>query len=209
MAKSKKTVPSVPEIYHALNRDARFNKLTLCEDVHGQLFLHNSPQEINVVREAQRKVWAGFDKFASAENAQTVLTYHANIFGSEPPKKQPPVETALMVWYALCARATDRTAKTPKDPVTGRKSELLTRKYFLGNVVPKDNEYVAMIQTRQAYVCYRIFRDAIGKSQSITEADLKRAMENRAAEIMTRQDPWRIFQYYRSQLIKLQLLKHD
>lgn len=208
MPKIKKTVKSVPELYHAVNRDARFNKLTLCEDVHGQLYLHNIPQEINVVRDAQRKVWAGFEKFLE-ENAQTILTYHANLFGSEPPKKQPLQDTALYVWYALCARATDRTSKTPRDPVTGRKSDLMTRKYFLGTVVPKDNDYVALIQTRQAYVCYRIFRDAIGKSPSITEADLKRAMENRAAEIQTRQDPWRIFQYYRSQLIKLNLLKHD
>jgi hypothetical protein len=71
-------------------------------------------------------------------------------------------------------------------------------------------EVVSSIHTPQAKVCYQILIDGVkAHPEGITETDLKALVNTRAAEIRTRQDPWRIFQYYRPTLIKAKLVRHD
>ncbi len=206
--KVKAQIPSVPEIYRNLNTRPETTKQCLVEDVHRQWFLFNTPQECHIVDQAIHRRWPTFDSFAN-EPKQVLLAYHGELFGSEPPKDQDLVVTALMCWYHIIAKATDRTAKTPRDPKTGRKSTIQDRKYFLGEVKLKPAEYAGTIKTPQAISCFRIFTETLGDKPALSEADLEKAIRNRAGELRTRQDPWRIFQYYRPQLISKKLIKHD
>jgi hypothetical protein len=222
MSKKNKqqTVPSIPEIYRNVTRDPSRQHNCICEDVHNQFFRHNKREEINVLKDAQFKVWPNFDAF-TAENEQTILAYHDSLFKANPPKDQDKITTALYVWFALCDKATDRTSKTPVT-TEGRKSTNLGRKYtWTGKKLEETS-----IKTPQAMTCFRIFRDTLDAKEktdtekmpaevkaayvpAVTEEELKTAIINRAGEIRTRQDPWRIFQYYRPELIKAGLLRHD
>ncbi len=225
----KKLATSIPVIYQSLTRDASRQHDVICEDVHGQFFRHTNAQSINVLRQFQHKVWVGFDAFVGdsanpdnpGETRQTILAYHSMLFKAEPPPKQDHVTTALYVWFGLCDIAVDRTEKTPRT-TEGRKMTIGARKYMYG-----DSRDLSMIGTPQARSCYRIFCDAIDEitkknlcnvtekslvSQyvpAITEEALRAVVVNRAGELHTRQDPWRIFQYYRPQLIKHKLIRHD
>jgi hypothetical protein len=58
------------------------------------------------------------------------------------------------------------------------------------------------ISTRQARTCMMILKDLIGDKISAREDDLKIKIEERSVELKTRQDPWRIFRYYQTQLVK-------
>lgn len=218
--KQAKTTPSIPAIYHTVNRDASRTNQCLVEDVHGAFFRFNTPQENHILKDGIQKIWPNFNVF-SDEPKQTLLTYHAALFKSEPPKDQNLIDTATWIWFALCDKATDRTAKTPVT-AEGRISSLGTRKYVL-----TDKEMsVAEVKTPQAITCYRILSDAIKAQYEIdikdmpedvkkvhkahvTEENLKKQVLNRAGEIKTRQDPWRIFQYYRPTLIKLGLIRTE
>lgn len=221
MAKKAKTAPSIPEIYHGLTRDASRQHNCIVEDVHHAFFRFNSPAENHIVTAGVHKVWPNFNKFAD-EPKQTLLAYHAELFKAEPPKDQDLVSTALYCWFKLCDIATDRTAKPATDVVTGKKSTISTRKYFLGS----EPNPTAHIKTPQANACFKIFTETLAKKQEkdtkdmpedvkktyvphLTEAELKAVIIERAAELRTRQDPWRIFQYYRPTLISVKALKTD
>lgn len=58
---------------------------------------------------------------------------------------------------------------------------------------------------RQAKVCAKIF--ARNSEKNFSEDVAKKLINDGAAEIVTRQDPWRIFQYYRARLIAEGLIK--
>ncbi len=208
-----KLAESTPDIYKSIPADPKLAKLCLVEDHDGNRFLFPNRQKMHMVLTGLRKCWDTFTPFHD-EGQATILAYHSDIFKSEPPKGQDITATALWVWYAMCQTAAKRLedASATKDPTTGRKSTILLCKYLPGE------EYSAAsnpINTPQALACMKIFRDLIdalpepklGETRNITEGDLKAAVIARAGELKTRQDPWRIFQYYRPQLIAAKLMK--
>src|SRR5579872_4081636 len=111
MAKQPKTVKSTPEIYHDLPTTASRNLICVMEDINGNFSLHNNRNALEklqsfsaLIKDTINKIWDGFDAFTE-ENKQTVLTYHANLFGTEPPKDQDPVITALYTWNKIIQSA--------------------------------------------------------------------------------------------------------
>ncbi|HRI37096.1 MAG TPA: hypothetical protein PLO50_00915 [Nitrospira sp.] len=158
------------------------------------------PPEIQIDRE-----FLGLDKFTELPT-QTILAYHEQFFKSEPPKKQNKITTALYIWAYMLREATPHLANT--NPVTGEKtrvSSVAGRKYFKGSEFGKPNE----LKTYQALQCLALFTELIGDNPSITEEQLKAHVIKEAARLKTRQDPWRIFQYYRPKLISLHLLRYE
>lgn len=222
MSKQTAQVKSTPDIYKGIPRQSELLKTTIVEDVHGQFFIYTKPQTINIVKQAQQKVWANFDEFA-AENKNTLLTYHENLFKAEPPKDQNLVITAEWCWYKIASIVLNLDAfkyvSTPKTS-SGRSSEILNRKYFYGEAEDTAHSETGTLKTPQALASLRLFRRAIlehGETtgepgqeiRHITEAALKKFVEDNAAKLKTRQEPWRIFQYYRPQLLGAKLIKHD
>ena len=144
-----------------------------------------------------------FDDLTSRQQS-VIESLHLEFLKCEPPKKQNRMTTSLYLWAWLVKNATPHLVNIAADGTKERKSTISTRCYSRG-AVDKSPENL----TPQAKVCLTIFIALIGDAQSVTEGDLRRKVEERAAELKTRQDPWRIFQYYRPKLIALKLLKHD
>jgi len=67
------------------------------------------------------------------------------------------------------------------------------------------------VKTPQAKTCLRIMADVVHPNDKgdlvCTEGELKKAITERQAELKTRQEPWRIFQYYRPRLVEQGLVR--
>lgn len=228
MAKNEKKpttqlAKSTPEIYQGLNCDIKFLKLCLQEDVHGGFYLFETPSHSHIIKTSIQKSWANENEF-DHENKNTILAYHENLFKANPPADQDLIITALHCWYKMCSIAVDRTPKTPVTD-SGRKSSVLNSTYRLGDVV----EGTVGLKTPQAIACTNLFRACIqikqdadttlaeSKSQAlpadyvptVTEDVLKKYIEENATVLKTKQAPWRIFQYYRANLIAAKILKRN
>jgi hypothetical protein len=145
-----------------------------------------------------------------AKGKNTILAYHEQFFKAEPPKKQSIMDTALWVWAYLIKNCKPRLEDKTADGEAVRKSSILGRKYFRG----ESPDGSGALATPQAVTCCNIFFDALKKAAEdkrdyVTEDELRSEIIRRQEEIKTRQDPWRIFQYYRPKMIEKKLLKHD
>lgn len=219
MKKQASIKKNTPEIYAGLVQDNKNTRKCLLLDDQGRFSRFDSKAQLEklqsyeaLIKPTIDKVWANFDEFVVQTNEQTMLAYHEQLFGGKlPPKKQDLITTKLIIWHKMMSLIkNDMTVKesegSPKDPVSGRKSSIATRKYFLGEV----KEGSADITTYQALKCLELIRVAISEEIGfIEEAELKQYIIDHAEVLKTKQDPWRIFQYYRPQLIKAKLIKHD
>ena len=80
--------------------------------------------------------------------------------------------------------------------------KIMNRNYSIVNMQVQDIP-------RQASVCLCMLLQACEDSGTCTEAKLREVVQARAQELKTKQDPWRIFQYYRPQLVKLGFIAHN
>jgi len=213
MAKKNKTVKSTPDIYVGLISDSKNTSRCLIEDHEGNFSLFDNAIQLEklesyeaLIKPTIFKRWDNFNNFDESINEQTALTYHENLFLAPPPKGQELITTKLHVWHKLCSQVknnlTDKSG-TPKDPVTNRKSTILNCTYSKGDIT----EGTADVKTFQALRCLDLFRRCIGDKEEVTEGELKQFVIDNAGELKTRQDPWRIFQYYRPALIAAKLLR--
>ena len=207
MSKQKKKsqeVKSSPEIYAGLNTNTEL-KAYVVEDVHMLYYIFDSKSHVHIVKEAIQKGWDGFNAFAE-ENKNTILAYHDNFFKVNPPEEQALDITAAYCWSKIISLAVDR--RTTKVPVnaSGRKSTIGLCEYRAGVITEGDGS----LKTPQAKACLKLFRQRLalaeGDDKFILEADLRKYIEEHASELHTRQDPWRIFQYYRPNLIQEKLI---
>ena len=119
----------------------------------------------------------------------------------------------ITLWTILLDKAEDRldtyNIASGRDVVTGKKK----RKSRTGNarygLTSKSCDDVKM--PTQQKVCYNILKDAIGEDKESLSAEEVQAACNNAAKsgiLKTKQDPFRIFKYYQSALIKAGLIIH-
>lgn len=226
----KQAPPKVPAIYAGTSakRDETLDKC-LVLDKHGQAFLFDNGSVVTIVADAIEHKFLNYDKYDDwAESHQaTWLELHQRAFGEGFPRGMDFILARAFVWQKLCEMAADRTtsgaASVPRNKA-GRKNIYQTRTYA---VIPSD-DYVARLRVPQAIACYRILVDSATPRDTgqrrvhpttrepepiivheIVESELREIITRRAEELHTRQDPWRIFQYYRPVLMREGLLKHD
>jgi hypothetical protein len=227
MAKQAK---STPDIYVGLTSNPDNLRRCLVEDTNLVLSLFDSRAQLEglesyeaLIRPTIGFVWNNFSDFDKQVNEQTALTRHEQLFGGNPPKKQDLIETKLKVWHKMCNSVKNSLVSTgtPTDPVSQRKSTILTCKYYVGSV----NTGTGDIKTYQALQCLKLFRSCIDtqgteeeiadgaggmvKVKFVSEATLKQYVIDHAGDLKTRQEPWRIFQYYRPTLIAAKLLRRQ
>jgi hypothetical protein len=150
--------------------------------------------------------WENMEDYLKKTNKQAKLAFHEQYIG-EVPKDQDETAIGFMTWAHFVkngiAIITGHDASGNKE----RKSSLGTRVYTLLE------DPGTGLKTPQAQACMKIFKESViqdgDKKNTITEEELKRAVIARGQELKTRQDPWRIFQYYRPDLIKGKFIKHD
>lgn len=217
----------IPVIYDGLDTTRAGTELCLVIDKHGGVFKFDSPSLVTIVKDAIYQMWPNFDKFDDwgQNNHAQVCTLHSQLFRTNAPKGSDPILMRVYVWKKLIEGAQDRTtgAGNPVSKTkTGRVSTIGSRVYEL--ILPLPDH---QIRTYQALACLKIITeesrpfkvgehvDPISHSATdtlryrITEDDLRKKVIERAAELKTKQDPWRIFQYYRPQLIAAKLIRHD
>lgn len=133
-----------------------------------------------------------------ARGKNTVLAYHAEFLKVEAPKKQDVETSAFMTWAWFVKNGRPVLDEKPKnaDGTPVRKSTISETLYERGEV-----SETGSIKTPQAKVCYDLFCRCIGDHPTVKEGELRAFVEAHGAELKTKQDPWRIFQYYRPALI--------
>lgn len=207
MKKQPKQTQSTPETYHGLDTK-RDLKAYIVEDVHMLYYIFDSKSHVHIIKEAIQKGWDGVSAFTD-ENKQTLLAYHENLFKCNPPEGQDLTITAAYCWAKILTLTVDRRSSNVPISATGRKSTIGLCEYRIGSITEGDGG----LKTPQAKASLHLFRQCLAASESgtpedrfITEEVLRKYIEDHASELHTRQDPWRIFQYYRPNLIQEKLI---
>lgn len=166
-------------------------------------------------------VYANFDKFEEAMSKEDIAKALLDLKIADLPKKASKVTLCLLIWEALIEMALDRIeslgpVEKPKVPRTlGKREGKLTNRVYvivgplsdLGEQRIKEQTVAAL--PPQAKKCIEFLTACCEKASSnqCTEPALKELVMERASELNTRQDPWRIFQYYRPQLIQAHVIR--
>lgn len=201
----KNKTPKVPEIYHGLVRSNELAKQTLVIDKNGQVFRFSDSSKVHILKDAIVHQWNGWDPAFEAQSADDKLEWHKKLFETDPPKGTDAVESSLMCWLKLCSMAKDRSDETA-EATKNKEKKLANRIYeYIDNP-----EGRAKLRTPQAIACLKILQESVDpKTHQAPEATIKKAVDDRQGELRTRQEPWRIFQYYRPTLVKLGLMRDD
>ena len=157
---------------------------------------------LDVIIDTQFKDMDDFMK----RGAGTIRAYHAKFLGAEIPKGVEVEQAAFMTWAWFVKNGKpilDGTVKAETGEKE-RKSSIGECLYMRGE--SKDS---TVIVTAQAKVCWSLFERCIEARPHVKEAELRQFVEANAAELKTKQDPWRIFQYYRPKLIEAKLLRRQ
>ena len=148
----------------------------------------------------------------SPEEMEELHEKYSLLYGVTAPRNAKKVTLTKAIWAKLYYRAADRsrdyTTGGGKNHVTGekeRKRNLDGRRYKV--LVGESNMHLQ----DQALVVHREllkFQQIIGR-ETISEAEVRTCMEAAAKNkiLKTKQDPFRIFQYYRGALIKANKLE--
>lgn len=158
----------------------------------------------------RREEWKGWEDFDSGYLDSDIDELHkkyVTLFKSAAPKNAHKKTLTKAIWGKLYLMSADRsdTYRTgqPIDPVTGereRKRSLDRRGYRALDVVGVDHlQNQALIVHRELLKLHKT-----SDKEIISEAEIMELM-NRLRDsgvLKTKQDPFRIFQYYRPALIK-------
>lgn len=212
---------TTPKMYEGLDFSNNKEKhLCLVKTKNNELFKFSSVQSNSIIADACEKVWSDWNSFDNEPEQQDpvkLAELHKNLYTCEPLKGATRIDVSIACWHKMIATAQDRTGKLGTDPAKAKvEGKRANRMYFAVKVQdPKNPEQQIWfeghgVSTRQASVCLKILRETQTlEKDAVSEADLKAAIAARQAEIMTRQDPWRIFQYYRPLLVSKGAIKHD
>jgi hypothetical protein len=216
MAKKTTTVQT-PEAYKALDlNNNKLKHLCLVKDNAGKLWKFGVAAQVHVIKEAiawQWDNWQAFDDAKEKAHEELIKTY-TELFGNPPPKGEDRITTSVAIWHKWVSLAEDRIKGSPTNPVTpkvGPRKSLENRLYIACRVEGKLPDTTGL-KTPQANACLKILRETTTEVDGVLivkESELKQKIYERAAELHTRQDPWRIFQYYRSTLVNGGFIKHD
>lgn len=166
----------------------------------GKIYRYKNAESISLEPSIipRSRIFDGCDQFGEMDAAE--IKKIANERELDPfnyidraAKKVPKQTLAMAVWLELCKRA-DLVVKTAAQHAE-RKSNLNNRMYIIDR--KKQGTSVADLPT-QAITCLQLMW--AHDSDQISEGELKALIVANAAKLNTRQDPWRIFQYYRSKL---------
>jgi hypothetical protein len=212
-----KNIKSNP--YANLNMDNKNLKLCLAWDTEGHIFKFDSRSHVHLTTANTTAIYASWEEFSNdpAWTEERIRAKHVELFGSDWPKKSNKLEASTKIWHMWVSKAEDRIKTSPSNPVNqvqvnpdgttkaSRKSTIGARVYtFLGRPAG------ATLKTPQAMACLKIVEESVdATTKTITEENLKAIVYTRSAELRTKQDAWRIFQYYRPQLIAGKFLKHN
>lgn len=154
-----------------------------------------SDTELIALNKGEIKFYLNWEDFSDC-SFNTIRSL-AMQFKVEFPTAKNKTEASLIVWAKMCE------VGTPSYMVatTKKKGKLVNRVYRRAVLTPREEKMRgdANALCPQAKACLDIFMSA--GLDEIPEARMRQIVEEQADKLRTRQDPWRIWQYYRPQLI--------
>lgn len=163
-----------------------------------------------------RDLFKSFDDFSERITIERLQAIHITCFDKAPTAKElkDKIELSVKVWMKLCETAVSRLEDQSPGQNTGAKRtahKLADRKYEVLNFVILADAKLPP----QAKTCMEFFKECASKRGhddakgifEISEKDFNEYVVAEAPRLKTRQDPWRIFQYYRPQLIQGKFLR--
>jgi hypothetical protein len=159
-----------------------------------------------------RDLFKSWDDFSTrVKDTERLELLHQQLFDGKPTAKElkDRVELSIKVWIKLCEVAESRLDEASPGQNTGAKRtahKLADRKYEVVKFqIPADVKLPP-----QAKTCMAFFEEKAKKAGhddakgifEISEKEFNEYVVEQAERLKTRQDPWRIFQYYRPQLIQ-------
>lgn len=118
------------------------------------------------------------------------------------PQFKSVKEAADALWKRILETADDRMADGLKK---GKRAEAQRNPNAYIVLETREDVINAKKLPRQAKACMRILSRY--KDKNFSEETARKLIEESATELQTKQDPWRIFQYYRARLMSEGLLK--
>ena len=156
--------------------------------------------------------YGGWEDYLQKHRAE-LPDAHMVIFHRLPHKDLTEDDVALRCYSALLKQSKDRMGLGAKSKKSGdgHRASLDDRTYFIVKHGAEELKKLLDAQPPQAQTCYAILKKECGEKgdEGCVEVVLRAVVTKRTEDIKTRQDPWRIFQYYRPRLVEAGLIKHD
>jgi hypothetical protein len=188
--------------------------------------MYRNTESIGLVMSARdfTREWTGWEHFNKALSPKEMVQLASNLGLPIGFKKGTKEDLSMEVWMKMSHIADDRRSAADcvpdRDALTGKvkgqrgrkKQNLSGRLYTIKPIKGGDRKTMlndCPCTTRQARKIWEFFVDEYlrTKSKVITEGRMQDIVNDRADELQTRQDPWRIFQYYRPELMDCQLIR--
>jgi len=167
-------------------------------DKHRQVFVFSRPEAVHIIKDA---IIHRFNKWEEIDGLpkQTLIEVYEIICKKKPEIGMSYVDVSVKAWLTALREGVDRTDASLRVKADGSTSPrpLGERRY---KVTDKPCPSSLVLQARLVHAILK--RDAV---MWIDEESLKSIIAS--SDLKTRQDPWRIFQYYRPTLVKCGLLE--
>ena len=189
-----------------------------------KVYMYNSMSDVTLVDSARDKTkeWDGWEHFNQSLIAKEMVTLTIQLGIHIRFKTGSKEDLSLEVWEELCRIADDRRGANKQVATRNSLTGKVEKKRGRRSVDSSSRRYVMKVhgnkkklmeecpcRTRQARKIWEFIVDeciATGLPY-IVESRMQNIVNDRAQELNTKQNPWRIFQYYRPELIDCQLIK--
>lgn len=215
MAKKSKHVDSDSGRDPRLDRVVIVTSMRMSGERFPRVYVFTKMSAVNLSKNtlAGAATFEGFDAFEQSCRTRKDIDEWAKLFETDLEKCPTRVEACLRVWdeWLGQARAPEleaekHAAQKKQDTAHTREGKLSGRKYVLVKLTDlgqlRTREQAEAALPPQAKKCLEIMRELCGESGEVTEERMRNTIIERADELHTRQDPWRIFQYYRARMIE-------
>ena len=165
-----------------------------------------SAEDMEKSKNGELTIFISWEDFNESCTVAQLIDY-ANRYGADLKKGMQKFEVSITVWHALCEQGRDVTIENAinKNSTTNpsRKKKLANRRYVKvqdSDLTPAELKNRGLYKLPpQATACLELFLSE--GTNEVTETRMKELIMEKREVLNTKQDPWRIFQYYRPQLI--------
>lgn len=172
-----------------------------------------SPAELRAMNGGDLMVFPSWEGFCEECTIKQIASLAERFDVAIPAKSRNKTDASLLVWHRLCdvGKAPALTGQGSVRPGERRTGKLANRRYVkVRDEDLSDAERGTRTEARrslcpQARACLEIF-EAAGVDE-VPESRMRGLIEENQDRLKTRQDPWRIWQYYRPTLIRERFLR--
>lgn len=173
---------------------------------------------ITIMESDIHEMYDDWEDYCDRHSENELRKKFKEVFNVHPPKSAVKEEVALTIYTTMAAvNSEDRTqikSKKEKEGKRGPRKSLQDRVYVyrLDGLSEEEVKKYYDPLPPQAVICAKIIaRECENDESSVKESRLREAMTEAhdIGELVTGQDPWRIFSYYRARLVEDGLIQHD